>query len=496
MIPFKTIITYDKTQSIPVYIQISNQIIQLIKRGILSPETKLPSSRALAAMLNIHRKTVISVYEELLSQGWIEIIPYTGTFVSGSLPIVKKQTLNPTDSALLEKNKAGFSYIKSNLNYVDIINDDSKLFIDDGLPDNRLSMVNEIATAYRSIVKRKKHHILGYDSIYGNLRLRETLVQYLNQTRGLSIQKDQLLTTRGSQMGIYLATKIIGIKNGTFVVGAVNYKSVVDTFNEASASVSIINVDKEGLVTNEIELLCKQKKVAAIYVTSHHNHPTTVALSAQRRMHLLELARQYRFAVIEDDYDYDFHYDNAPILPLASNDTNGNVIYIGSLTKTVAPAIRVGYLVAPKDFIFEAAQQRKFIDRQGDTLLELAIAQIIDEGSLQRHCKKVLKIYKRRRDLLCSLLKKELNDYLSFDVPDGGMAIWVRLNKKYNWDVIRNAAANQKLILNDYRLYDYGATNHNAIRMGFASLNETEIVKTVSIIKSILLDTYEEVQHH
>ncbi len=482
MIPFKTIIKIDRSIKVPIYLQISQQLIVLMKNGALPPNTKLPGTRTLSEHLNVHRKSVITCYDELMSQAWIDVIPSKGAFVSSSLPITQIQPQRK------KKNKevSGFSFAKrSHLNYEESISNNDFISINDGLPDTRLSPIEEIASTYRNIIKRKQHRNLGYDSIYGNLELRKELIVYLNETRGLSVDLEQILITRGSQMGIYLASQLIVSTGGDIIVGKTNYKSANDTFMEMSANLNKVDMDENGLNTHQIEKICKQKQIDAVYVTSHHHHPTTVALSPERRMHLLTLANIYKFAIIEDDYAYDFHYSNAPIMPLASNDLYGNVVYIGSLSKTIAPAIRIGYLVAPKDFVKEAAQYRKIIDRQGDPLLELTMAFMIKDRSLQRYSKKALKIYKNRRDLFCKLLKEKLSDYISFEVPDGGMAVWVQLDKKYSWDNIKDKAYKKGLLLNDWQRYDTSNQNHNCIRMGFASLNEEEIIKAITILETL-----------
>lgn len=487
MIQFKTTISLEKNVNTPIYVQISNQIIQLIKRGILLPNSKLPGTRRMGEILNVHRKTAIAAYDELMSQGWIEVIPSKGTYISGALPLTQKQSLKSDDCLEPEKEKAGFSYIKrKHLDYKEVNLKQDVLKINDGLPDSRLSPIKEIATKYRNILKDKQGQNLKYDSIYGNLELRKALTSYLNETRGLSIDVEQILITRGSQMGIYLTSQLIVSNKGEIIVGHTNYKSADDTFFEASGTLNVVAVDQNGLVTTEIEKLCKKRSIAAVYVTSHHHHPTTVALSAERRMHLLALANQYKFAIIEDDYAYDFHYSNAPIMPLASYDLHGNVIYIGSFSKTIAPAIRVGYLIAPKDFVKEAAQYRKIIDRQGDSLLELTMASMIKDGNLQRHSKKVIKIYKSRRDLFCKLLKEKLGNYFNFKVPDGGLAVWVKLDKKYNWENIRIEALKQGLSLTSSKRYDVHNIRHNGIRMGFSSLNEEEIVLSIEILEKVI----------
>ncbi|MGK0325636.1 MAG: GntR family transcriptional regulator/MocR family aminotransferase, partial [Polaribacter sp.] len=187
----------------------------------------------------------------------------------------------------------------------------------------------------------------------------------------------------------------------------------------------------------------------------------------------------YNFAIIEDDYDYDFNYNHSPILPLASHDSNGNVIYIGSVCKTVAPVFRIGYVIAPKVFVNEAANQRRFIDRQGDALLELTFEDFIKSGDLDRHIKKVLKVYKARRDLFCKLLTAKFPAIFSFEIPKGGMAVWITLNKKYSWERVAEVALEYQLEIGAWQRYDIEKTGHNGIRMGFAMNTEAEICELI-----------------
>lgn len=469
----------------PLYLQYCNQLIHLIKTGIISKDIKLPGSRKMAASLGLHRKTIIAAYDELNSQGWIIMFPSKGTYVSKKLPKIKKRSLTTgitnNDTILTGYSISSKPFlhrtVTENLQY--------DLSINDGIPDTRLTPVSEIARTYRSLIT-KNHNLkhLSYSSPYGNMILRETLVDYLNETRGLSISIDNVLITRGSQMGIYLASQILFDNSQTVVVGETNYIAADLTFKDAGAKLKRVPVDKEGIDTDAIEMLCKKEKIRAVYVTPHHHHPTTVTLSAARRIHLLKLASTYGFAVIEDDYDYDFHYNHSPILPLASGDTNGMVIYLGALCKILAPAIRVGYLVAPKNLIDEAAHIRRIIDRQGDNLLEMTMAQMIRQGDIQRHSNKALKTYKNRRDLFCAELQESLGDKLTFKKPEGGMAVWAALDKSLSWNRIREQAKIKRLYLENPLKYDPMQQGHNGIRMGFASLNEEEIKEAIKTLKS------------
>ncbi len=484
MFPLNTSIVFDRKSKQALYLQMANQIIQLIKSQQLSPSTRLPGSRTLAEQLKVHRKTIVACYEELLLQGWVESIPKKGTFVHQNLPELKGQKLDGKVSDE-SKGQSSFPFYQNQIfKKKSFKREKNVMYINDGISDTRLTPLDEIARTYRRIsTKKNVFDHLAYGTTYGNDLLRDVLVEYLNATRGLHIKRENILITRGSQMGIWLSSKLLLRESDVMIIGETNYSSADRTFLNQGAKLIRVPVDTDGLVTEEIENICKTKTVKAVFVTSHHHHPTTVTLSAKRRLHLLNLAQQYNFAIVEDDYDYDFNYNHAPILPLASHDANGNVIYIGSLCKTVAPVFRIGYLIASKEFVDEGAKLRGFVDRQGDALLELTFASFIKSGDLDRHIRKVLKIYKQRRDLFCDLLVSKFKDVFDFEIPKGGMAVWIKLNKKFSWNQLSIQARKQYLEIGDWHRYDMAGKGHNSIRIGFASFNEAEIKELVNRLK-------------
>ena len=203
----------------------------------------------------------------------------------------------------------------------------------------------------------------------------------------------------------------------------------------------------------------------------------------ERRLKLLNLANQYRFAIIEDDYDFDFHYDNKPYLPLASIDHNQNVIYIGSISKTFAPALRIGFMTGPSAFIKAAASLRELIDRQGDTLLEEAFAALFDNGEMERHFRKSLKIYKQRRNLFCQILMSDFKDQIEFKIPEGGLGVWANFDKKIDLIKMSANALKQGLYIDNGNFYKNESFSANALRMGFASLKENEMTEALAILK-------------
>jgi GntR family transcriptional regulator/MocR family aminotransferase len=206
----------------------------------------------------------------------------------------------------------------------------------------------------------------------------------------------------------------------------------------------------------------------------------------ERRLKLLNLAKEYRFAIIEDDYDFDFHYENKPYLPLASIDHNQNVIYIGSISKTFAPALRIGFMTGSPAFVEAASSLRELIDRQGDTLLEEAFAMLFNNGEMERHFRKSLKIYKQRRNLFCQILKSDFKDTITFKIPEGGLAVWSDFDKKIDLVKMSEDALKKGLHIDNGNFYKNESFSSNALRMGFASLKENEIVEALGILKKIV----------
>jgi GntR family transcriptional regulator/MocR family aminotransferase len=486
MIALQDLISIDKASDTAVYLQITNSIVMNIRKGRLRRGVKLPGSRELAELLSIHRKTMLAAYDELLAQGWIEMIPRKGTFVAKELPEVKPMKIKPEEPIQSYPEKTIFTFEDKQLfSFPPSTLSSGGLGINDGFPDIRLAPTELFFRELRSLGKQQAFRkYFQYGNPKGPDFLVETLASFLSDTRGLPITPKNVMITKGAQMAIYLVADML-IKPGDHViVGEPSYFAATITFQQAGATINRVPVDECGIDVDAIESLCKKKKIRLLYVIPHHHHPTTVTLTPQRRIRLLELAAKYKFAIVEDDYDYDFHYTSNPVLPMASLDHHGNVIYIGTLTKTLAPAIRVGFMVAPENFINAAAYKRRWIDRQGNTLVEVALAELYRNGTIARHIRKVVKIYHERRDHFCALLKDKLGDRVSFKIPDGGMSVWATF---IDADVkeISGKAAKRGLTMSDGRVYSLNK-NYNSTRLGFASLNLKEQEKVMEILTKCL----------
>jgi GntR family transcriptional regulator/MocR family aminotransferase len=462
-----------------IYLQLADAILLLIRNGQLAPGQKLPSTRDLATIACVNRITITKAIEELQLQGWLESHVGRGTFVTAHIPKLEPGRLH---TAALEKArvKAGFTIgSKPKLEYIPPMTS-TGLHLDDGFTDARLAPIKELYRAYRNqLTKSGVYHKFGsYHYDYN-----ATLSQYLNETRGLKTTAKNILSVRGR---LNLVSNAL-LKPGDVVVSGVpGWKKAVLNFNHVQAKHVGIPVDEHGIVVDALRKLCKKQKVRMVYVVPHQHYPTTVPLRLDRRLELLSLANEYGFIIFEDDYEFDFHYKRRPLMPLASADENGMVIYCGSFSKYFSPAFRMGYLVASENVIEHLEYYRSLLDRQGDHFMDSAIAALLNDGTITRYLRKALPVYEARRDLLCSLLSSELGDVVNFTVPEGGGAVWTEFDKSVDLKKLSRQAANNGLIISDGSIHQYPNFDTNAIRLGFASSTEKEIIKSVEILKRSL----------
>lgn len=478
--PYESFILINRKSEVSIYMQISNQLINAIQRGFLPFGIKLPGTRALSIILQVHRNTIVAAYDELFAQGWVESLPNKGTFVIG------KNQEKPFQIQDFEKNNlehypklTGFSFKTSNILDNPFEYSNCEYIFNDGVPDIRLTQIDHHSRIYSSILKRKAHKIGQYNQD-GSEFFKKNLSQFLNLSRGLPISKNNLLITRSTEMSIYIVSEILLSAGDVVLVGELSYFSVNMIFQKAGVKIQPISIDEEGINVEEVREACKKQKIRMLYLTPHHHYPTTVTLSAKRRLELLNLANEFGFIILEDDYDYDFHYDKSPILPLASADTNGMVIYIGSFGKSLVPGFRTGFIVAPENLMIEMRKYLGIIDRQGDVLMEHVLGEMIAEGEINRYLKKSLKTYQERRDYFVSLLEQNLGDYIDFQKPSGGLAVWMKWKIPVNLMQLSRNCAQNNLFIPKTLLYQNKYLT--AMRLGFGNLDLKEMDKSIEIL--------------
>ncbi len=461
----------------PKYQQISEGIVQAIQAGQLAPGKRLPGSRAFAQQIAVHRNTVLLAYEDLIAQGWLTTIAQKGTYVSDSLP---QQVQSRGVSERAERSAFAMPARRSIRRAV-VLAPKNTLDLSGGLPDLRLTPNMELARAFRRAVNRSAG--LAYGDCHGHEELRYQLARLLSESRGLVTRQEQVFITPGSQGALYLIATALICPGDTVVIEQLGYRPAWNCFRLAGASLHAIPVDQHGLNIDTLESYLKTNRIRAVYLTPHHHYPTTAVLSASRRMKLLALAKTYRFAIIEDDYDNEVHYAGKPVLPLAAADRHGSVIYVGTLSKVLAPGLRIGYLVAPANVLARVAEIRECIDRQGCPAIEMAVAELLEDGVLQRHARKMRRVYQNRRDVLVAELVSELGAHVEFDLPKGGLALWVRSTSS---DVEGWATSARKngLHFHTAKHYAWGGRSPAAFRLCYAKSTEEELRRAVRILSA------------
>jgi GntR family transcriptional regulator/MocR family aminotransferase len=473
-------IDVDRASALPPFLQIARSLAADIQRGRLRPGDRLPGSRRLADSLHVHRNTVLAALDELTAEGWIETAPGRGTFVTHAIvhpsgrPFSRRlglRTRVPT-SLPLTLPEPPAAYRPPDL-------PPGTLNLSSGAPDVRLIPARAIGRAYRRVLGLRGAELLGYGEPEGHAGLRAALASMLASTRGLSVGSGDVLVTRGSQMALTLAARALLRPGDTVAVEALGYRPAWEAFRAAGAAVVPVAVDGDGIDTDLLKRLASHTTLRAVYVTPHHQYPTTVTLKAARRLGLLALARAVRMAIIEDDYDHEFHYDGRPVLPLASADHAGLVVYVGTLSKVLAPGLRIGYLVAPPPLLRNASAIRSVLDIQGDQATEAAVAALIEEGELQRHVARVRRVYANPREILASSLRRVFGDGLEFSLAPGGMALWVRLHMSVDVDEWARRSIRHGVWWYTGRRYAFDGEPKPFARFSFACLNERELPEAV-----------------
>ncbi len=452
----------DRADPAPVVRQIARGISEHVRAGRLRPGERLPGSRTLSRVLHVHRNTVAAAYAELAAEGWIASAPGKGTFVSGDTPA----DLRRAPAAAAGARRPGYELPPGPTPPAPRAAARDLVDLEGGIPDLRLVPVAELARAYRRALRRPG--ILGYGDPRGQPRLRTAIGAMLRSTRGLDPDPERLLVTRGAQLAIALAARALVRPGDAVAVEELGYRAAWEAFRAAGARLVPVPVDEAGLRVDALEAIARRERLRAVYLTPHHQYPTTATLPAGRRVALLRLAAAERFAVVEDDFDSEFHYDGRPVLPLAASDPAGVVVYVGTLSKVLAPGLRLGYVHAPREAIACFAEHRRYLDRQGDGALELAIAELLEDGEIPQHVWRMRRIYAARRDALAAALRRELGGVVELTVPPGGMALWCRA-EGVDVDRWAEASAARGVPFDTARNFTFDGTARPALRLGFAA---------------------------
>ena len=386
--------------------QIYAQLYERINTDVLPAGTVLPSSRELAARLSVSRATVVAAYERLAAHGLIRSRAGIGTIVVGRrLPAPVAPAASPLRPRVI--------WHSERLAVPDLSVPVSEFDFTPGIP----ARTQFPFARWRALLndQLRTRTDVNYADPAGSARLRTALARHLVVSRGVRIAPEQLVITTGAQQAFDIAARVLLEPGDVVAIEDPGYLPAYRGFLAHGARVVGVPVDSEGLVVDQLP-----DETRLVYVTPSHQFPLGMPMSESRRTALLEWAARHDAAIVEDDYDSEFRFTGRPLTPLQATDKEGRVLYVGSFSKTLLPALRVGFLGVPAT-LADAARRAKFVADYGTAgHVQAALAAFIEEGDLARHIRRMRRSYEHRHDLLIGTLREHFAGLLEPIESSGG----------------------------------------------------------------------------
>lgn len=438
---------------------LSRQIFSTIKNHIVTGQLpqgeSLPSTRALAKHLNVSRNTVSEAYEMLWTEGFT----------------ISQQGAPTTVATGVHLHQEILSPPKTTDNSTNATNHNILYDFKTGQPDLSFFPWNIWTKMIRHASENFLEHQWGYSDSKGYEPLCEEIAKWLFRSRGMIVHAQDIYITAGATQAIHVLIDLLYREHHPFVVENPSHSGTRTIIQQKNYPIHWVNVDHDGALIDTIPF----KAWSAVYVTPSHQFPLGGIMSAKRRIDLIQLAKKNNFYIIEDDYDSEFRYVGAPISPIYSID-HSNVIYVGTFSKTLFPALRIGFAIVPKSLQNEWTKRRIYMDVQNPILEQVALTEFLKSRKIDKHIQKMRRIYKTKRTLLLECIKHEFGEKATVWGDASGLHLVLQLSHLHITPsfIQQSQLAGIKIYpLNDY--YDDKSTHNDKILIGYGHLNENQI---------------------
>ncbi len=462
-------ISLDAKSKIPLYEQIYRYIRQDIREGRIHSGEKLPSTRALSKYLEVSRSTVELAYEQLLSEGYLEAEPCRGYFVAEIEGLYQLQAQREPSDSKKEKPKKKYRY-DFTPNGVDL----------NSFPYNTWRKLS------RECLQDDRAELFRLGDPQGEWGLRNAICNYLHQARGVNCTPEQIIVGAGNDYLLMLLTTVIGQRHKVALENP-TYVQAYRLFEQLSYDVCTVDMDTKGMKIGQLEA----SGADVAFVMPSHQYPLGIVMPIKRRMELLKWAEsgssdgKERY-IIEDDYDSEFRYKGKPVPALQGYDRNGRVIYIGTFSKSIAPAIRMSYLVLPKSLLERYRKNSSFLSSTVSRVDQLILQKFIEEGYYERHLNKMRALYKNRHDILLSALKK-MGDMFLISGEHAGVHLLLEFQDGRNEEELIRQAEEEGICvygLSRYCVKEEKKQHDRAtILLGYANMNEEAIREAAVLLE-------------
>jgi GntR family transcriptional regulator/MocR family aminotransferase len=485
-------ITLNHHAKAPLHRQLYDELRQSILAGRLAAGARLPSSRALAVALGVSRTTVTQSYDQLISEGYLQAAIGSGTTVCQQLPDELLCTA-PVKTAV-QKTQAKRKSVRLS-EYGESLNDaepfeppeyDAPINFRSGRPALEEFPLRLWRRLFLRQYRSSSAKMLDYaDGSQGYAPLREAIKNYVSRSRAVNCEASQIVIVNGSQQALDLITRILIDRGDRVALENPGYMGARRAFLAQGAKLLPVPVDESGMVVERLATYSSAKP-KVVYVTPSHQFPTGAVLSLPRRLELLAWAEESEALIIEDDYDSEFRYSSRPIPALQGLAESNPVIYVGTFSKILFPALRVGYLIVPEYLTQVFVRAKWLADRQTPMLEQKVLTDFINEGHLERHLRRMRMLYDKRRQTLVRVLKSELGERVEILGENTGMHLMVRLKTRLSDDEFVLRARQEGVNLVSANLYYLENGRRDEFVLGYASLSERRIQEGVRRLAKII----------
>lgn len=416
----------DRQGTAPLFRQLYTHLREAILSGHLEGGMRLPPTRELAEELGVSRNTVVNAFEQLIAEGYLESKIGAGTYVTHVLPEdVFKMSIKVSNTSGGESVSApAISRWGASLTAKSVVPISYGAYpraFQPGVPAIDAFPFELWAKLTARCWRYPTRELLSYGDPQGYRPLRETIAGYLKASRGVKCEPEQVIIVAGSQQALDLAARVLLDPGDAVWIEDPGYLGARHVFAGLGARLVPIEVDKDGLNVEEGIRRCPHVRLA--YVTPSHQYPLGVTMSLARRLALLEWATQAGAWVLEDDYDSEYRYGGRPLAALQGLDNTGRVIYMGTFSKVLLPALRLGYLVVPPALVDAFVQARSIADRHSPSLDQVVLTRFINEGHFARHIRGMKQLYIERQAVLIEATRQKLNGLLRLQSSKIGLHI-------------------------------------------------------------------------
>lgn len=467
-------ITFERNGGPPLHRQLYDQLRDAILGGVLPAGTRLPATRILASETGLSRNTVVEAFEQLLAEGYIESRVGSGTRVAAVLPDqflfsgndIAEPSVSSASGKLSARGQVLAAARPLDRRATDAAANEGRPF-SPGMP----AMDRFPWPLWRRLMARRLRNpdrsLFHYGDPQGFLPLREAIARHISTARGVRVTAERIVVLSGSQQALDLASRLLLDPGDRVWVEDPCYPGARGALAGAGAEIVPLRIDAEGLDVEEGRALAPDARLA--FVTPSHQYPLGVTMSLQRRLALLDWAREAGAWIVEDDYDSDYRFTGRPVPAMQGLDGDGRVIYVGSFSKVMFPSIRLGYMIAPDDLIEAFVRARNLIDGHSPTLTQAVLADFIDGGHFTGHLRRMRALYAERQAGLLATAGTLLPAYCRLEAAESGMHLMCWLPENMDDRAISEAARRKGVTAPALSTMTLSHSYPPGLALGFAS---------------------------